>query len=104
MSKVKLKTHHLLIDGDLAVAAFGNVSQIYAVYYPLKNSLLLAPKDDEFFPKIHKAGLLMLKSRNLKEDKTVSMYEIIIDNDLDATDRDLEFQFTEGIKLVNVKF
>ena len=45
----------------------------------------------------------MLKSRNLKGDKTVSMYEILIDNDLDDTDRDLEYEYTEGVKMLNVK-
>lgn len=104
MSKVKLKTNHLYIEKELAEAAFGDVAQVYAVYYKAKNSLLLAPMNDEFFPKLHKAGLLMLKSRNLKGDKTISMYEIIIDNDLDDTDRDLVVEFTEGVKLLNVKF
>jgi hypothetical protein len=103
MSKVKLKTNHLLIDNDLADKAFGETAQVYAVYYPQKKALLLAPMEDEFFPKLHKAGLLMLKSRNLKGDKTVSMYEIIIDNELDDADRDLDYEYTEGIKLLNVK-
>ncbi len=38
----------------------------------------------------------MLKSRNLKGDKTISMYEIIIGNDLDDADRDLEYEYTKG--------
>lgn len=104
MSKIQLKTSHLYIDSDLAAAAFGDAAQVYVIYYPLKNSLLLAPMNDEFFPKLHKAGLIMLKSRNLKGDKTVSMYEILIDNDLDDADRDLEYEYTEGVKMLNVKF
>jgi hypothetical protein len=103
MSKVKLKTSHLYIESDLATAAFGEIAQVYVVYYKTKNSLLLAPMNDEFFPKLHKAGLIMLKSRNLQGDKTIAMHEILIDNDLDDANRDLEYQYTEGVKLLNVK-
>ncbi len=103
MSKVKLKTSHLYIDSDLAAAAFGETAQVYVVYYKNNNSLLLAPMNDEFFPKLHKAGLLMLKSRNLQGDKTIALHEILIDNDLDDENRDLAYQFTEGVKMLNVK-
>jgi hypothetical protein len=103
MSKIKLKTSHLYIDSDLAAAAFGDTAQVYAVYYKAKNSLLLAPMNDEFFPKLHKAGLLMLKSRNLQGDKTIAMHEILIDNDINDENRDLEYQYTEGVELLNVK-
>ena len=103
MSKIRIKTHHLYIDGDLAKAAFGDAAQVYTVYYPSKKSLLLAPMSDAFFPKLHKAQLQMLKTRNLQGDKTIYMREIMIDNDLDEEDRDLAFDYTEGAQLLSVK-
>lgn len=103
MSAIKLKTQHLYIDADIAQKALGDTVQVYTVYYPQKQSLLLAPMNDEFFPKLHKAHLQMMKTRNLKGDKTISIQEILIDNDIDDTDRDLEYELTEGIHLLNIK-
>ena len=103
MSKIKLKTNHLWIDSDLATAVFGDAPQVHSVDYSQKKTLLLAPMDDEFFPKLHKSGLMLLKSRNLKGDKTISMYEFIIDHDLEDTDRDLAYEYTEGVKLLNIQ-
>jgi hypothetical protein len=102
-SKIKLKTQHLYIESDLAQMAFRDASQVYVVYYPFKKSLLLAPMSDEFFPKLHKAHLQMLKTRNLQGDKTVSLQEIIIDNDIDDSERDLEYDYTEGVNFLNIK-
>lgn len=102
MSKIRLKAHHLYIESDLAKAVFGDAPQVYTVYYPSKKSLLLAPMNDEFFPKLHKAQLQMLKLRNLQGDKTVYVRAILIDNDLDEEDRDLEYDYTEGGQLLSV--
>ncbi len=88
---VKLRTQHLWISGDIVDSALGETAQVYVIYYPQQRSLLLAPMDDDIFPTIHKAGLQMLKSRNLQGDKTISLQEIIIDNDIDDTERDLVY-------------
>jgi hypothetical protein len=101
MSKIHLKNSHLWIDNSVA-KIFGDVAQVYIVYYPQKKSLLLAPMTDEFFPKLHKAALNMLKTRNLQGDKTISLQGFIIDNEIDDSDRDLEFSFTEGVALLNI--
>ena len=101
MSKIHLKNSHLWIDSSVA-QVFGDTPQVYAVYYPQKKSLLIAPMTDEFFPKLHKAALQMLKTRNLQGDKTISMQGFIIDNEIDDTDRELEFNYTEGVALLNV--
>jgi len=99
---VKLRTQHLWISGELSDAAFGAAPQVYVIYYPKQRSLLLAPMDDEIFPTLHKAGLQMLKSRNLQGDKTISLQEIIIDNDLDDTERDLVYMHQPGVRMLHV--
>lgn len=104
MSQVKLKTQHLYIESALAAAAFGNAAQVHTVFYPQQKSLLLAPMEDELFPKIHKTALQMLKTRNLQGDKSISLQELIIDHDLDASDRDLVFTHQEGIQMLQVIF
>jgi hypothetical protein len=99
---VKLRTQHLWISGDIAASAFGDAPQVYVIYYPQQRALLLAPMDDDIFPTIHKAALQMLKNRNLQGDKTISLQEIIIDNDIDDTERDLVFMHQPGAQLLHV--
>jgi hypothetical protein len=99
---IKLSTQHLWIAAEIAESAFGSAPQVYVIYYPAQRALLLAPMDDELFPTIHKAGLQMLKTRNLKGDKTISLQEIIIDNDIDDTERDLAFMHQPGVRLLHV--
>jgi hypothetical protein len=43
-----------------------------------------------------------LKSRNLQGDKTISLQEIIIDNDLDDTERDLVYMHQPGVRMLHV--
>jgi hypothetical protein len=99
---VKLRTQHLWISSDIAASAFGEAPQVYVVYYPQQRTLLMAPMDDEIFPTIHKGGLQMLKNRNLQGDKTISLQEIIIDNDIDDTERELAFIHQPGVSLLHV--
>ena len=99
---IKLRTQHLWISGDIAGTVFGDLDKVYTVYYPQLHALLLAPMDDEIFPTIHKGDLQMLKTRNLEGDKTISLQEIIIDNDLDDSDRDLVFMHQPGVRMLHV--
>lgn len=100
--KVSLRNRHLLVAADIAAGAFGEVAQVYVVYYPQQKALLLAPMDDEIFPTVHKPALQMLKSRNLQGDKSVSLEEILIDHDIDDTDRALVFMHQPGMKFLHV--
>jgi hypothetical protein len=104
MSQIKLRSQHLLIEGPLAAAVFGDAPQVHTVYYPQQKSLLLAPMDDEFFAKLHKTALQMLKTRNLHGDKSISLQELLIDHELDDSDRDLAFSHTPGTSLLQVLF
>lgn len=97
MSYVKLKNRHLLVAGALAEQVFGASAQAHVVYYAQHRSLLLAPMEDDLFPTLHKTGLQMLKTRNLQGDKSLSLEEILIDNEIDDADRDLVFQHHPGM-------
>ncbi|MCA0236755.1 MAG: hypothetical protein LCH81_10255 [Bacteroidetes bacterium] len=99
---IKLRTQHLWISGDIAGTVFGDLDKVYTVYYPQLHALLLAPMDDEIFPTIHKGDLQMLKTRNLEGDKTISLQEIIIDHDLDDSDRDLLYMHQPGVRMLHV--
>ena len=102
MSEVKLRNRHLWMAASLADSALGDTAQVYVVYYPQKASLLLAPMDDEHFPTLHKAHLQLFKTRNLQGDKSISLEEILIDHDLDATDRDLSYLHQSGLRMLHI--
>lgn len=100
--QVRLHRQHLWLSADVANNAFAGGRQVYVVYYPKRKSLLLAPMADDAFKQLHECALVMLKDRNLAGDKSLSLQEIIIDNDLDETDRPLAFTAAPGLQMLQV--
>ena len=101
--QVQLRRQHLILEASVAQNAFGDERQVYAVYYDNLGMLILAPMSDDMFKQAHECALLMLKDKNLKGDKSISLQEIIIDNELDDTDRELVFMGAPGLKMLQVK-
>lgn len=101
--QIRLKSSHLLIDREVAADIFGNDLNVNVVYYVDRQTLLIAPESEELFKTIHKAKQHMLKDRNSKGDKTIALHELLIDNEIDSTDRDLEFEFQKELRILNVK-
>jgi 3'-phosphoadenosine 5'-phosphosulfate (PAPS) 3'-phosphatase len=100
---IRLKNGHLYIDAPVVQQAFGDDPQVSVVYYPERQTLLVAGKSKAFFEKMHETNWVVLKDRNLLGDKTVYLREILIDHDLDDTDRDLEYTLkTTGILTVTL--
>ena len=102
-SKIRLKSSHLHIDREVVKEVFGDALNVFVVYYPDRHSLMIAPISDELFKKLHKAAQHMLKDRNLKGDKTIALHETLIDNQVDETDRDLEYELQSGLGILRVK-
>ncbi|MEM8585671.1 MAG: hypothetical protein AAGF87_15435 [Bacteroidota bacterium] len=101
-AEVSLKRQHLWLSAQIAGNCFGDDRQIYAVFYPQRGYLLLAPMSDSAFKSLHDCSLVMLKVRNANGDKSLSLQEIIIDNDLNPEDRPLKFSAKPGIALLQV--
>ena len=51
---------------------------------------------------MYKPTQFLLKSRNLKGDRTLAIREILIDNDINMTDRVLEYEIVEKTNLIKV--
>ncbi|MCU0449817.1 MAG: hypothetical protein MUC97_08215 [Bernardetiaceae bacterium] len=103
MSLLQLKDSHLHFKAPLVAQAFADDEQVNLVFYPDRRVLLVAGKSKLFFEKLHKTHWRMLKARNLVGDKSVDVREILIDEDLDDTDRPLDYEVkTTGI--INIKF
>lgn len=100
--QVKMNRQHLWLSNEIASNTFGGERQVYVVYYPQRGALLLAPMSDTAFKSLHECSLVMLKDRNLQGDKSLSLQEIIIDHDLDATDRPLAFTYRPGVQMLQV--
>lgn len=98
MSLISLRNSNLIIGAAVAKAAFGDDPQVSVVYYPDRRMLLMAGKSKAFFENLHKTQWTLLKDRNALGDKSINIREILIDHDLDDTDRELPYDLkTTGI-------
>ncbi|MDP1816074.1 MAG: hypothetical protein Q8K92_16615 [Leadbetterella sp.] len=89
---LSLKSGHLLFESELVTDLFGNEEQVNMVFYAERNTLLIAAQSKAFFAKLHKTNWTALKLRNPKGDKTIFLRDLLMDNDLDETDRILNYQ------------
>ena len=99
---IQLKNKHLWIAAEVAQQAFGDVQQVYAVYYANLKILLLAPMTDTMFKQAHDCSMLFLKTRSVAGDKSLSLEEIIIDHDLDDKDRPLQYVGAPGLQMLQI--
>lgn len=102
-SPIRLKSSHLWIDHELAMDIFGEDLNVNVVYYPNRRSLMIAPQSEALFKQLHKAKQYMLKDRNAQGDKTIALHELLIDNEINSTDRSLEFECQKALKILSVK-
>ena len=101
---VNLLNSHIIIDSNIAGSLFDNESYVQVVYY-LKNGVLMIARDsDELFKKLHKASPVLLKNKNIQGDKSLNLREIIIDNDLDDSDRPLLFSEDKIMNVLSIYF
>jgi hypothetical protein len=102
MSWIKLANQHLVIDNETAATFFPAASHVSVVYYPNTKTLLLADVNDALFKSLHKTVMLMVKDKNMKGDKAITLEEIIIDNDINPADRELQHKADEAMKIISI--
>lgn len=103
MTKISLKSSHIYLENKLVESIFENIHYAYIKYLPDQKRLLITPVSSQWFVKMYEPTQFLLKSRNLKGDKTLAIREILIDNEIDSTDRMLEFAIVDKTKLIKVK-
>ena len=101
-AKISLKTSHICLDNDLVQLVFGEVNFAYATYVQEQGKILITPVTSQWFVKMYKPKQFLLKSRNLKGDRTLAIRELLIDNELDMTDRDLQYEVIHKTNLIKV--
>jgi hypothetical protein len=99
---VTINNRHLVISSDTVSSLFGDSSQVNWVYYPQRNAIMIASQHDDLFKGLHKTSMSMLKYKNSKGDRSLSIEELLIDNDLDQNDRALEYQADQQMKILTV--
>lgn len=102
MTKISLKSSHIYLENELVETVFESIHYAYIKYLPDQKRLLITPVSSQWFVKMYEPTQFLLKSRNLKGDRTLAIREILIDNDLDTNDRELEFEIIEKTRLIKV--
>jgi len=102
-SDVYLEAAHICIKENIAEKIFGLESIVLSVFYAKNNTFLVAPAGEELFKTIHKASQQMLKTKNAAGDKSISIQELLLDNEIDENDRNLEFVIEEALHILKVK-
>lgn len=101
-SDVYLEGGHICIKYPVAEMIFGPDMAVFSIFYPADRTFLLAPVSEELFKSIHKAAQQMLKNKNAAGDRSVSIQEVLLDNDLEMRDRDLTFKAEGGLHILKI--
>jgi len=99
---IVLKSSHIYLNAELVTAIFGEIQFAYVTYAKEQKKILITPVSSQWFVKMYKPTQFLLKSRNLRGDKTLGVREILIDNDLDASDRELGYEIIEKTDLIKI--
>lgn len=88
-SEINLKSSHLIIPVEISNQVLMDCSSVYVAYKEDLNSILVSPKTNDWFPKLHSSLEFMLKNKDLHGTKSIAIREILIDHDLEGSDKTL---------------
>jgi hypothetical protein len=101
--EVFLKSSHIYLNKSVVERVFDKIHYAYAAYSKEQGKILITPVSSAWFAKMFEPSQFLLKQRNLKGDMTLAIREILIDNDLDMTDRALDHEVIEKTNLIKLK-
>ncbi len=99
---VALKSSHIQLDNSIVSTVFQNIHYAYVTYLESQKRLLVTPVSSQWFVKVYKPTQFLLKDKNLKGDKAIAIREILIDNNLNAIDRNLDYEIIEKTNLIKI--
>jgi hypothetical protein len=102
-SDVYLEAGHICLKKNIVEKIFGQGTVVLSVFYAKENTFMVSPASEELFKTIHKANQQMLKMKNANGDKSISIQELLLDNDIDENNRDMEFVVEEELHILKVK-
>jgi hypothetical protein len=101
---VKLSNTHIVISSATIAQLFGEVARVSWVYYPQRNTMLVANAQDELFKGLHKTADSILKYTNAQGDRSIAIRELLIDNELDDSNRALAFTADVAMQILTINF
>lgn len=101
-TEIRLKTSHILISPDTAEQLFDASECALICYKPEDKALLLAPVTNTFFGKLHEPSQVLMKVKDILGTRSIPVRNILLDNDLDETDRPLPFRVNEKNKFIRI--
>ena len=100
---VSLKSSHLCLDANLVSQLLANDPYVFLSYKSAEKQLLLSPVSNTWFPKMHEAHQYFLKLKNSAGDVATALHALILDHDLDDTDRELEYQLNTKSRFLKIE-
>ncbi len=90
---IQLRSSHIILPQEIVQQVFGEEYNIYFMYQAEKKQLLAVPVSATWFKNLYKnTKQVLLKLRNAQGDRSLAIGELIIDHDLDDSDRMLEYK------------
>lgn len=101
---IRLANAHIIISREVAALLFSTAQRVNWVYYPQRKTLLIAPAADELFTSLHKTAGSLLKHKNDKGDRSMSVQELLLDHEIDNSDRALDYKADSRLNVLNIYF
>lgn len=103
MCRLKLQAQHLWLSHELVAQYFSETEQVVVAFVDSGPHLLIAPAPAAVLVKVHpKASSRLLKLKNLKGDRTISVHDFFIDHDLAGDDKPLHYDYVEKLDALKV--
>ena len=99
---IQLKSSHLIIPAEISNKILDQNSSVYVAYKEELGALLLSPKENDWFPKLHESLAFILKSKDMRGTKSVAIREILIDKEIDDSDKSLACSINEDKKFLKI--
>lgn len=99
---VRLSNQHICLEAELAKTFFESESVAQICYQESTNHLLLAPISSSWFSKMHQSSQCHLKEKSMVGDKAIAVHALLMDHDLDESDRPLAYEVNESAGWIKI--
>lgn len=100
---IMLRASHLVMDEALASGLFKDAFNALISYKIDRKVLLVSPDYNGWFAKMHSSSTSLLKAKDRLGTRAVSIRQIILDYELDDSDRVLPYQYHRKQEFVKIE-
>ena len=100
---VGLRSSHIILHIDIVKSVFKEDKTVYMVYYPERKTLMVAPYFNELFRTMHKAKQYLMKEVANNKENAIPLHGILLDNEIDSSNRLLKYQADEVMNILTVE-